>query len=143
MQTLFVFLLFVDMFGRIFGKTKKPEPIFKSPGHAPGRPGVLLEVVQMLFGKRVALSDAIGTLPDAENGWVVDEEEEEDEDEDEDESGSRSDLQAKGKEVIGMLENPATTPSDLLLLRKELELLEKENALLTVKEKAARLGVEV
>ena len=34
-----------------------------------------------------------------------------DEDEDEDESGSRSDLQAKGKEVIGMLENPATTPS--------------------------------
>ena len=51
--------------------------------------------------------------------------------------------QAKGKEVIGMLENPATTPSDLLLLRKELELLEKENALLTVKEKAARLGVEV
>jgi hypothetical protein len=42
-----------------------------------------------------------------------------------------------------MLENPATTPSDLLLLRKELELLEKENALLTVKEKAARLGVEV
>jgi hypothetical protein len=69
--------------------------------------------------------------------------EEEDEDEDEDESGSRSDLQAKGKEVIGMLENPATTPSDLLLLRKELELLEKENALLTVKEKAARLGVEV
>ena len=72
-----------------------------------------------------------------------DEEEDEDEDEDEDESGSRSDLQAKGKEVIGMLENPATTPSDLLLLRKELELLEKENALLTVKEKAARLGVEV
>jgi hypothetical protein len=72
-----------------------------------------------------------------------DEEEEEDEDEDEDERGSRSDLQAKGKEVIGMLENPATTPSDLLLLRKELELLEKENALLTVKEKAARLGVEV
>ena len=66
-----------------------------------------------------------------------------DDDEDEDESGSRSDLQAKGKEVIGMLENPATTPSDLLLLRKELELLEKENALLTVKEKAARLGVEV
>ena len=64
-----------------------------------------------------------------------------DDDEDEDESGSRSDLQAKGKEVIGMLENPATTPSDLLLLRKELELLEKENALLTVKEKAARLGV--
>merc|ERR1712216_395556 len=59
--------------------------------------------------------------------YEEDAEEDEDEDEDEDESGSRSDLQAKGKEVIGMLENPATTPSDLLLLRKELELLEKEN----------------
>ena len=62
-----------------------------------------------------------------------------DDDDDDDDNNNNS-----GEEkVFGMLDHPATTPSDLLLLRKELELLEKENALLTVKEKAARLGIDV
>jgi hypothetical protein len=46
------------------------------------------------------------------------------------------------EDVERTLENPATTPADLILLRKELELLEKENALLLVKEKAAALGFD-
>jgi len=63
-----------------------------------------------------------------------------DDDDDDDENNNNNN---SGEEVFGMLDQPATTPSDLLLLRKELELLEKENALLTVKEKAAQLGIDV
>ena len=69
------------------------------------------------------------------------EEEGENDGNDDDENEGRSVVKTNGEEVTGMLDNPATTPSDLLLLRKELELLEKENALLMVKEKAARLGI--
>ena len=69
------------------------------------------------------------------------EEEGENDGNDDDENEGRSVVKINGEEVTGMLDNPATTPSDLLLLRKELELLEKENALLMVKEKAARLGI--
>ena len=69
------------------------------------------------------------------------EEEGENDGNDDDENEGRSVVKTNGEEVTGMLDNPATTPSDLLLLRKELELLEKENALLKVKEKAAQLGI--
>ena len=62
---------------------------------------------------------------------------------DDDDNNNNNNNNNSGEEVFGMLDHPATTPSDLLLLRKELELLEKENALLTVKEKAAQLGIDV
>merc|ERR1711970_1321069 len=74
-----------------------------------------------------------------EEEW--EEEEGENDGNDDDENEGRSLVKTNGEEVTGMLDNPATTPSDLLLLRKELELLEKENALLMVKEKAAQLGI--